>query len=273
MLRPSFIISTCVQSDLTRAVLRNNISSIRAFYESESVTVVVDNSNDDLIQTLRAEFRDDKNTHWIRNPFPKSGEFGTLYVATSVLYCDANEVVVFIHDSCCLRRRFTTAELESVGEFLPLWTAAPYFFAWFDHKLLKDHSCVPLLDLGVTDFWKREGLYEQGMAAVSHPTMHIIFGVMFAAKQSALQKIWNAGLCAVRPQDICTRLNRCRIERLFPVCAHIAGYSCVIEGRTLYGDILAHPGNFVNIHVAPDYKTLQTDDVRVPAVYKSWMGR
>lgn len=107
MQKPHFFISRYASQKSHERYVYRAIESIRRFNVESNITVVDDGSEYKLdIANL-----EDSRINVVDNPFPRSGEVGTLYVARNTLVGD-EDVAVTMHDSMVLIRRFPNVDSD-----------------------------------------------------------------------------------------------------------------------------------------------------------------
>ena len=260
-----FFVGTCLQAQIGCDLLCTNLKSLQRFHPEAKVTVCIDNSHPHMVKGVKDVFVH-PNIRWANNPFPKSGEFGVFYLASHLEDLTDNLLVCTMHDSVCLRRALTDHELDV--EFRPVWNVHN------DPAIFHDDSPLPFVLRDILpatipkmsdDAYKK---YEKIMTSY----VNITFGVMVAGTPLALRKVWDSGMDLIPPDLVCTRKQRCRIERVVSLCAHAAGFSTDVS---LCGNIFDHEEHFLKVLSLPEWTASDTDVVPIshPPFHKFWLGR
>ena len=262
-----FVIATCLQLRIACDLLHNNIKSIQRFHPEANITVCVDNSDESMVDESKNLFKE-TNITWVDNPFPKSGEFGTFYVASHIVEKD-DTIIFSIHDSTCMRRAITAADLKFISDFKPLWNTPlcdGIFYADSPMPFVTEYVLPSArLKMSDEDYTKFEAIMLIGT--------NVTFGGMVAGSYKALNKVWYAGLDSLSNTADWTRRNRMRIERLVSLCANAAGFK---TDSALCGSIWDHEGvqgyDFTNVTTYPLFSDEEVPSTR-PPFYKLWVGR
>lgn len=257
----AFIVSAHVTNDLHESLLRNCILSIARFHPEADIVLCDDGSD-----PARLEKYVEYVSQWIKNPFPKSGEYGCIYVAAYLPLEDV-DYIIYVHDSTVMRRPFSEKEITSVGLFMPMWnTESQAIFA---------DPCEPLISTLILPNLVNTFDYEKWIKAAYSPSRTVFFGCMGIGTQEGFRRIWDAGLIYASPV-MNTRANRCRFERLMCCAALVAevtpwSYKPV---KSVLGNIFHQPNAFKTCTLS---EITRWDDKRVssrqPPLTKMWVGR
>lgn len=262
-----FVVSTCIRKLQHGGDILNCIQSIRRFHGADAEIVVVCDG------TPCAEASDDvsaakaKATYWVPNPVPGSGEYGALHVVAQHAQRCRAPYMAYIHDSVTLQRAIRAEDMPAAHRgWVPLWYAGAQHMGYSPYEGLVETLKARLradASSGV-DAW--------AAAATDPRRMYVAFGCMGIGTPAAWTALWNTGLWHLGDQ-IRTREDRCRMERVVPYAACVAGVGPDVYPMTaaLCGDIFAHPNAFTEHKV----RSWRDDAVAAtsPALWKTWRGR
>lgn len=252
----AFLVSAHVRCDLHERLLRNCLLSIARFHPDVPIVVCADDCDEERVAKYSAMY-----TMKVDNPFPRSGEYGSLHVAAhfpipNVAY------IVYIHDSTVLRRAFLKSELHRAQPFVPLWDTG--------NKAVQTDPCEQLIVRHIAPQVKDTPLYTKWVNVLHSPRRTVYFGCMCIGTPQALKDIWNTGLQHIAPY-MHTRMERCRMERLLCCAAIVAG---VAPSKPLIGNIFKEINAFQRCSVdnmirwdAPAHSMFKSP------VTKMWVGR
>jgi len=115
-----FILTRCVNSELTNKYWNECIKCIRRFYPIERIIVIDDNSKQEFI---KADF-EYNNVEIVQSEFPQRGELLPYYYFHKFHYFDN---AVILHDSVFIHRKIAFKSLENSNiSVIPLWHFEKY---------------------------------------------------------------------------------------------------------------------------------------------------
>lgn len=240
-----FVVLTHVKDDKTALLWKKAHDSIRAFYPTEPIVIIDDNS------PLAPNIEELKNVTLIRSKYPGAGELLPYYYFLKYQWA---ERMIFMHDSMYLARPFTDSELAPLVKF---------------HWHFSDHTWdaeTPIEELlgelkngdELTDFKRNEkwdGCF--GVASLIHITVLKNLSQLYGFPNRLIK-------------SVNTRDQRMAVERIFGILLAKEGYF-----RT------QDPSNFGIIHNFPfafHTNVSDTDLELIPSYYsgaiiKTWHGR
>jgi hypothetical protein len=207
---------------------------------------------------------------WRSNPFPRSGEFGALFVAAHFeeLTGVAPQRVMMVHDSTVLLRALTADELARAEHAVwPLWNTPRGFVNLDSAETLITDVIVPAVDAECAAKWR---------AALGAVNATVTFGCMVVGSPCALRDTWDAGLIHAAPH-ITSRVERCRVERLLTFAMIVSGtcprgVSRAAMIPALCGCIFAHPRRFDPTAPMTPWDAPERPPDQ-PFLVKHWLGR
>lgn len=237
------------------------IASIHSLYSKEEYTITVVDDNSRLMF-----FSDDPNITVVQNPYPKSGEAGTLYVAWKAI-TDDEDIIITMHDSMVLRKRIDACTLN-INNFLFLWDFDRY-------HVMHLHSILRLL--GSLDT-SHDNLLKLTLMFVNEFNISWkgCFGMCLLLRKGVLSRIQDVfGLFSDGfMKSVNDRDSRQACERIFGLV--FSSYAQVYEknrkANSLCGNIFNHPNPW-NTETATSTLSEILSISYNSHVHKTWAGR
>lgn len=259
---PRFFISRYASSTKHAPLSRRAVESIRRIYPSALVTVVDDGSPPEL-----AHVPDGPLTVVVPNPYPRSGEVGTLRVAWTSLR-SADDLAITMHDGMVLVAPLPDPVLGDGADIAFLWHFDRYANMHFPRSLgLLSNLAMADRDLAF--------LADAFLAGFNH-SWRGCFGVALAVRKRALDAMHtrsgvfgHAFMSSVRNRE-----SRQAAERVVGLLAHAfsrrTGAPKLIP--SLCGNIFDHPAPWSTESSGYDLDRVLSSSYPGP-FYKTWSGR
>jgi hypothetical protein len=271
---PHFFVSRYASEERHDRYVYRAVESILAFYPGARVTVVDDGSPPEFAYVPPTGV---PNVDVVQNPFPRSGEVGTLAHARKALGAD-DDAAITLHDTMVL-----------VGPVPPLPAGSDVCFLWhfegadcliegFPNTL----RLISRLPLPPRMMFAMVSEMDAGASRGCSPTWKGCFGVALYAKKKALDRMQT--ISGVFSDDflssVNTRVLRQSAERLFGIVAHLAqpraapspGTSGAAPVPSLCGSIFQHPDAW-----SAELATLTFEEIAAKRYmgpfFKTWAGR
>ena len=287
-LNVTFVVTAFASHSGHADLAANCVLSIRRFYPQACIVVVLDRGSLPLKETHDGKSVADAVDFVVDNPYPQSGEYGSLCVACTHS-CVRPGLVAVVQDSTVLRRPFTAAEVDLAKDaVLPMWNTSSVGWGWSDADERGGWCCFEL----VQEICKSEAIpaevKETWQALYHSPRRTVVFGAMVVGPHEKLRALWTAGMGATS-HLIRTRIDRCRVERLVasailtadvgrfdPAHGKLSSINgCIVKDYP--GGYHKADGSFVMGAFKPDSAFARWDDPQAtdtePVLLKRWQGR
>jgi hypothetical protein len=267
---PHFFVSRYASEERHDRYIYRAVESILAFYPGAMITVVDDASLPEFAYEPPAGV---SNVQVVQNPYPRSGEVGTLAYARGALGAD-DDVAITMHDTMVL-----------VGPVPPLPAGKDICFLWhFDGpdclidgipNTLRLISCLPLPPR--TMFAMASEL-DGGASRGCSPTWRGCFGIAFYATKRALDRM--QAVAGVFSPDFLSAVNsrtvRMSAERVFGLVAHLSerrqGPHTPVVVPSLCGSIFSHPDSWSLETASLTFEEIARKGYPGP-FFKTWASR
>jgi hypothetical protein len=259
---PRFFISRFASHPRHAPLSRRAVESIRRIYPNALVTVVDDGSPPDL-----AHVPDGPLTVVVPNPYPKSGEVGTLRVAWTTLR-GADQIAVTMHDGMVLVAPLPDPVLGAETDVSFLWHFDRYGNMHFPRTL----RLLSSLSMADRDLAALADAFLAGFNA----SWRGCFGVALAVKKRALDAMhFRCGIFGHSfMSQVRDRESRQAAERVVGLVAHAfarrRGAPNLIP--SLCGNIFDHPSPWSTESSGHDLDRVLRSTYQGP-FYKTWSGR
>lgn len=202
---PQFFISRYAANERQEKYIYRAVESIRLIYPDARITVV-----DDYSPAEYSYAPDGPLTRVVSNPYPRSGEMGTLRAAWSSVDSE-DSAVVTMHDGMVLR---SPIGLEEDEEMKFLWHFDRYFAMHLPETLrLLSHLAMPTNDLFCVT---------HGFTTGFNKTWRGCFGMSLIARKRALDRLHQGSRIFGHEfmSAVNTRSSRQGAERVVGLLAH-----------------------------------------------------
>lgn len=259
---PHFFVSRYAAVAAHDRFIYRAVESIRRLYPLARVTVVDDNSSPEFTYSPDCALTD-----VVANPYPRSGEVGTLRVAWATLLAP-DDVAVTMHDGMVLTARLPPGGLPPGSDMCFLWHFDRYG-AMHLPQTLRLLSALTLPDADML-------LLLRGFMQGFNSTWRGCFGAALASRKRALDAVHRAcGLFGAEFMGaVSTRESRQAAERVVGLVAHAYGRAPNSKGLipSVCGSIFDHPSPWSTDMAGEPLESILARRYPAP-FFKTWSGR